>query len=209
MAGRSVKTINGCRSCTKCGILKPLAAFNKQRTVISGHRSICRTCQTTYRKDYYQKNSTKELAYRVANKNELRMYKRQWEHANPEKTRSYRRANYLKYRAKHIERAAASGAKRKARLWGAAINDFTLGEWNVLVDVFGKMCAYCGIEPQQLTKDHVIPLARGGNHTYSNIVPACAHCNLSKNKKTADEFLVYTNGIKIQPAETVNGGPRV
>ena len=28
--------------------------------------------------------------------------------------------------------------------------------------------------------DHVIPLARGGQHTIDNVKVACAHCNTSK-----------------------------
>lgn len=42
-------------------------------------------------------------------------------------------------------------------------------------------CAYCGSQPEKITLDHVIPKAKGGTTERSNLVPACAGCNVSKN----------------------------
>ena len=41
---------------------------------------------------------------------------------------------------------------------------------------------YCGNEfsCDQLTMDHMIPLARGGKSNKGNVVPACKDCNNSK-----------------------------
>ncbi len=44
-------------------------------------------------------------------------------------------------------------------------------------------CQYCG-SPEDLTFDHVIPRARGGQTTWENVVTACAPCNLFKGAKT-------------------------
>jgi len=43
-------------------------------------------------------------------------------------------------------------------------------------------CQYCGgrFEPNELTFDHVIPRARGGETTFENIVAACVPCNTRK-----------------------------
>mgnify|MGYP003349086866 CR=1 FL=1 len=38
------------------------------------------------------------------------------------------------------------------------------------------------------TIEHIIPLARGGEHTFENTVLACRFCNISKNAKSVDEF---------------------
>ncbi|MFJ4701937.1 HNH endonuclease [Streptomyces sp. NPDC088768] len=47
-------------------------------------------------------------------------------------------------------------------------------------DVFPRWggCCYCSGPAEHL--DHVTPLSRGGADTLSNVVPACAECNLSK-----------------------------
>lgn len=50
-----------------------------------------------------------------------------------------------------------------------------------LIHHYGGCCAYCGVRPEKLHIDHVVPIARGGRHSIGNLLPACADCNLSKN----------------------------
>jgi len=47
-------------------------------------------------------------------------------------------------------------------------------------------CCYCDRFATHL--DHVQPLSRGGADKESNMVPACADCNLSKGSKTLAEW---------------------
>ena len=44
-------------------------------------------------------------------------------------------------------------------------------------------CQYCG-SSKHLTIDHVMPLSRGGQHTWNNVVAACAKCNQHKSDRT-------------------------
>lgn len=50
-------------------------------------------------------------------------------------------------------------------------------------------CQYCGQQfpPDQLTIDHVIPRARGGESTWENCVLACVDCNRRKGNRTPEE----------------------
>lgn len=89
---------------------------------------------------------------------------------------------------------AESNARRRARLAGAPINDLTEDQWDVIQASWGFRCAYCGVRGVELTKDHVVPLAAGGDHTAANIVPACLPCNAKKGTKTAPRFLVTPKG---------------
>jgi len=58
----------------------------------------------------------------------------------------------------------------------------TLEEWLDLLEAYDHCCKYCGIRlVGSLTMDHVIPLARKGEHTKENVVPACWPCNISKS----------------------------
>lgn len=54
-------------------------------------------------------------------------------------------------------------------------------------------CEYCGSQviPQDLTMDHVVPLARGGRTTKGNVVPACKTCNNAKKQLLPMEWEVY------------------
>ena len=44
-------------------------------------------------------------------------------------------------------------------------------------------CQYCG-SPDDLTFDHVIPRAHGGETTWENVVAACSPCNLRKANRS-------------------------
>lgn len=64
----------------------------------------------------------------------------------------------------------------------------------------GLHCAVCGIEtigePGQLDApeiDHIIPLSKGGSHTYDNIQLLCRMCNIKKGSKAPSEY-VFTLG---------------
>ncbi|KAG0468728.1 hypothetical protein HPP92_018056 [Vanilla planifolia] len=47
-------------------------------------------------------------------------------------------------------------------------------------------CQYCSSR-QDLTIDHVVPTARGGEWKWENLVTACANCNSRKGQKTLEE----------------------
>ena len=60
---------------------------------------------------------------------------------------------------------------------------YTHQQWKEAVIYFGGECAYCGCtmrKGMRLTRDHLVPVAKGGKTIQSNIVPACSHCNSSK-----------------------------
>jgi 5-methylcytosine-specific restriction endonuclease McrA len=50
----------------------------------------------------------------------------------------------------------------------------------------GNVCQYCGT-PRDLTLDHVLPKARGGTSTWTNLVTACKRCNAKKGDSLPDE----------------------
>jgi len=41
-------------------------------------------------------------------------------------------------------------------------------------------CYYCGCDMDEPTLDHVIPLSKGGEDTFENVVAACEPCNREK-----------------------------
>jgi 5-methylcytosine-specific restriction endonuclease McrA len=53
-------------------------------------------------------------------------------------------------------------------------------------------CHYCGqkFAPQELTMDHVLPIARGGRSTRGNVVPCCKECNNRKKYLTPAEIIL-------------------
>ena len=70
---------------------------------------------------------------------------------------------------------------------------YTIEDFHNLCDSLNWQCAYCGkqITEDTATRDHVMPVSRGGNNSIDNILPACFSCNASKNNKTKEEYLIY------------------
>lgn len=70
---------------------------------------------------------------------------------------------------------------RKQRL---AINggSHTLAEWEELQTQYNFTCPRCGLI-KVLTKDHIIPISKGGSDNIENIQPLCRSCNSQKHKQ--------------------------
>lgn len=54
------------------------------------------------------------------------------------------------------------------------------------------ICYYCHqkFPPEELSMDHIVPVARGGCSTRGNVVPACKECNNKKKYLTPVEMLM-------------------
>ena len=102
---------------------------------------------------------------------------------------------HRRWKKKNPERMAHLKARRYARKQGA-VGNHTLKEWNKLKEDFGNICAICG-KDKPLTKDHIIPLSKGGTDFIWNIQPLCRNCNSKKWNK-----LIYENP-KLKEAFTI------
>lgn len=163
------------------------------------HQEYNRECGL---KRYYANHEAlkaQNLAYARAHSEERKAYNRKYHTANAESERLYRRQRRLKNLAHERARAAAwaksnptrkreldsiADSRRRARILGAKVNDFTRQQWRDMLEQYGHRCAYCGRKFDQLQKDHIIPLSKGGDHTAQNIAPACGTCNKVKKDRT-------------------------
>src|SRR5579885_118810 len=52
-----------------------------------------------------------------------------------------------------------------------------------------NLCLYCGEQfaASELTRDHVVPVSRGGQCVWENCVTACRSCNQRKDDRTPEE----------------------
>ncbi len=62
-------------------------------------------------------------------------------------------------------------------------------------------CQYCGDQPgsEDLTLDHVIPRARGGESRWDNCVLACVECNKRKADRTPEQAGMRLRKQPVQP----------
>lgn len=138
-----------------------------------------------YRLANKERLAVKSAAYRAANKERIAQQNAKYRAANPGRDAAWRAAN--------PEKRAAIRARRRARLLGAE-GSHTAQEWRDKCAEYGGLCAYCG-EPKKLTRDHVVPISKGGTDHIANIVPACASCNSKKRTKLPEHFTPPLAGV--------------
>ena len=134
-------------------------------------------------------------ANRAIHQEEARALSRAWRLVHPETIKATRKAYYANHREQilarnrawrtaHPEIHTAQDWKRRAQKL-RAVYLATAEHAKAIKAAYKGRCAYCGKKPQDLTIDHVIPLSKGGDHTPSNLAPACWSCNMSKGNREA------------------------
>jgi 5-methylcytosine-specific restriction endonuclease McrA len=69
----------------------------------------------------------------------------------------------------------------------------------------GYRCQYCGRHRgalrgrEFLTRDHVVPLSRGGDNVWENVVTACSACNNRKASHLPEECGLHLHGVPREP----------
>lgn len=173
------------RTCTKCGQTKPetVEYFRKRGTDHRGGlRPDCRDCSAARDREFYQRNQERErlnrAAYRARTKDATRA--RDAAYAATPGGRASRRRASAKWNATPQGRELARHlAERRRAMKAGATATLTVEDWAACLSYFDHRCAYCGTDgPMQ--QEHVVPLIRGGEHTATNVVPACRACNGSK-----------------------------
>lgn len=120
-------------------------------------------------------NKTRQRKWLEANRESERQRKAAWRRDNPEPNAAYwasfREANRERLRAQNSLRRAACGPGVSPR------------EWALILEYFGNVCAYCLRPSLRLQRDHLVPIAKGGEETVDNLVPACGPCNKRKGSR--------------------------
>lgn len=64
------------------------------------------------------------------------------------------------------------------------------------------LCMYCGQQytRSELTRDHVMPLSRGGQDTWENVVAACLPCNVRKSNRTPQQAGMPLLAVPFRPS---------
>lgn len=167
--------------------------------------------QHAYNSAYYQKN-----------KERLHAQNKAWREANKEQQQIQRKKSYEEKRAHHLAekriyylknreklRAAAKLNRhihrknediRRARKFNATVGDTKVitaweNRWRLKRRVRCYWCE-CEFDPKEAHRDHVIPLAKGGEHSLSNLVISCGSCNSRKHARTLEKW----NAELAQPA---------
>jgi hypothetical protein len=113
------------KKCTKCGEVKDLDQFTKDKRYADGRYSQCKSCKNGYFRDHYQENQAEIKARK------LREY-----HANRETILAKKRAAYPLDVSKHRYRNQVQNLKQN---FGISIE-----QYQEMFDAQGGVCSICG-----------------------------------------------------------------
>lgn len=184
------------KKCRKCGVIKQISEFGKDKQRKDGICTTCKSCRSLHQKEHPVQTRKKVQKYRDANKEKVNAAYREYLKNNKEKEnlrhKIYRLLNLEKVKGKekkyyknNPEKIRAKSMKRHAAKRGAGGRGVTAEQWIDIVNKYDGKCLCCGIY-KKMTMDHVIPLIKGGDHDVNNIQPLCQSCNSKKGVKTID-----------------------
>lgn len=191
------------KTCTKCGRTLPATEeyFYKHPSGKYGFGPICKECKkeyyrinknkrVSYQQQYYENNGYKPISeqerkrrklYYQSNKKRIREYYQN----NKEKIKKRQQIYYQNNR----EKVLANVHNYRARLLSAD-GFYTAHDIMKKYRLQKGKCFYCGRELNyNFHVDHFYPISKGGSNSPSNLVIACAKCNLSKRNMMPEEFI--------------------
>ncbi|AFR50019.1 HNH endonuclease [Gordonia sp. KTR9] len=168
----------GLKQCNTCADPLPLDQFAPRADGYRGLNGTCRGCKNDQVADYQRRNPEK-VAARV----------RRWNATNRARSheiaKRYRDSHSLAERVRkgHVRAVARDGDADRIH------PEKLLAHWDI-EGIDPARCYYTGLPlGDNWHLDHMTPLSRGGLHRVDNLVPCCASVNMSKGKRTADEYL--------------------
>lgn len=152
------------RKCNKCFVDKDLSLFPRNTYMPLGRNYTCNDCMRAICAKYRENNKEKrkETLRKNYQKPETKQRMRAW----------YRKINHYGgfYWSRYIAKKKGNGGKH------------TREDWNRVKESFNNCCAHCG-NAVKLTKDHIIPISKGGTDNIDNIQPLCISCNSRKGNR--------------------------
>jgi hypothetical protein len=178
------------KTCTICGEDKPFAEFRFGGRASNGKRyraSDCNECHRrssrSYRAAHLEERRAAELVYSRTHAERKRENARRWYADNTERAienekRRYRLDPEYKRDLAHMGRA---------KKHGAPVIEFV--RRRKVFERDGGICHVCSeaVAWEDFQVDHVVPLSKGGDHTYANVKTTHRRCNLARRySKTGD-----------------------
>lgn len=183
--------------CSACLVNKDVQEYSRQTRASDGFQSRCKQCakvshaayQGLHIKEhrererrYYSINNDghrrASAKYYVAHKREISVKKAALRNINPDKYRILSAA----YRRTHPFIIRDQTHRRRARIHGVFVESVKM---SVLVERDHGQCGICHneVDKADWSIDHILPISKGGEHSYQNTQLAHLRCNLSKGAR--------------------------
>lgn len=166
------------RRCKTCRVRKPLDDFSKTASGAPTRR--CKECIDNPRRRHNPEQVERTLYDKRVKRNRRRI--EEWRRRNSDEWEAHQtRALEAEQR-----RGYPTAAKRRALLYDAFVEEINK---RVLYQLCEGCCGLCGgpIAYADATIDHIIPLSRGGLHSYDNVQIAHGRCNRRKSNNLPED----------------------
>lgn len=200
----------GWKQCCRCGSLKLITEFSRDRHNRSGWTASCKVCRyrgisrerwRIYAREFYSRHTEREnerykkwasrnvehrkkykKAYYDLHAAEAREYSRIRYHANLERAKQQFRKWVAKNRAyrRLCERTYKATRAFRRKISGGKASRQGI---QARIDLWGGLCWICRKPANAL--DHVKPIAKGGSNWPANLRPICTSCNSRKSDRWA------------------------
>jgi len=177
------------KQCNKCRETKSLSEFYKDNRTPDSLNLQCKNCVNKRIRLWCKNNPEKRKEYirKYLEKNPEKRKEtcRRYITNNPKK----RKESANKWARNNLEKLKAITIRRRALIKGAFVERIKLVE---VYKYRGWICGICGKKinknlkypnVRRVSLDHIIPISKGGTHTFNNVQPAHLNCNISKNNK--------------------------
>jgi len=153
--------------CSRCSREKSLIDFREVPSRKDGYDCWCRECRIEYCQSWNASHREKQIqmkraAYRDSStgvRDRLLSSASLWKKENRDYVNQ-------KQRERHALLKRAMDPESLAYAEKVLIHD---------------PCAYCGATPGIATKDHIVPVSKGGETSWENLTASCQTCNLMKS----------------------------
>jgi len=199
----SPKAVVAKKMCRDCNKIKLAAEFPRSSSYLDGLGAYCKPCVKVRNKAAYDAHASDRRAYanryRVENVEAVKASQAAWRERNREKardaSRQWRRDNPERLRAAVVDwlkrnpgKSAQYTENYRAKKIAAWVEDV---EFSAVLMEHGSWCYLCESPihaDQDIHLDHVVPLSRGGEHSYANVRPTHSTCNLIKSNQLLSEL---------------------
>jgi hypothetical protein len=175
------------KRCSKCGETKPLSAFHRRNTEgRAGYRSHCKACQAAKPRKRRSRAGTMAKPCPLCGRPKGLGQRRHLCDTCREGISARKVAYALAWQKAHPDAVKAihrrKAHRRRLRRQDAFVEDV---DPLVLLERDDGACGICGadVDPLNFHVDHIVPLARGGEHSYANAQVAHPACNARKGAR--------------------------